>query len=54
MGTRFITLTLKKTQSAVDDLEGLDAEVTDSFQVGPIKSLFEITCVVNRLNVFMY
>ncbi|XP_016417023.1 protocadherin beta-15-like [Sinocyclocheilus rhinocerous] len=26
-------LTLKKTQSAVDDLEGLDAEMSDSFQV---------------------
>ncbi len=53
-GTLTADLTLKKTQSAVDDLEGLEAEVTDSFQVGPIKSLFEITCVVNRLNVFMY
>ncbi len=53
-GTLTADLTLKKTQSAVDDLEGLDAEVTDSFQVGPTQSLFEITCVVNRLNVFMY
>ncbi|XP_077103429.1 protocadherin gamma-A4-like isoform X43 [Siphateles boraxobius] len=28
-------LTLKKTQSAVDDLEGLDAEMNDSFQQKP-------------------
>ncbi|XP_026135769.1 protocadherin gamma-A12-like isoform X38 [Carassius auratus] len=28
-------LTLKKTQSAVDDLEGLDAEISDSFQQKP-------------------
>ncbi|XP_057205181.1 protocadherin beta-15-like isoform X16 [Triplophysa rosa] len=28
-------ITLKKTQSAVDDLEGLDAEIVDSFQQKP-------------------
>ncbi|XP_056094158.1 protocadherin beta-15-like [Rhinichthys klamathensis goyatoka] len=33
-GTLTADLTLKKTQSAVDDLEGLDAEINDSFQVG--------------------
>ncbi|KAF4105168.1 hypothetical protein G5714_014499 [Onychostoma macrolepis] len=33
-GTLTADLTLKKTQSAVDDLEGLDAEMNDSFQVG--------------------
>ncbi|XP_052430038.1 protocadherin beta-16-like isoform X9 [Carassius gibelio] len=33
-------LTLKKTQSAVDDLEGLDAEISDSFQVGLNNSVF--------------
>ncbi|XP_056094165.1 protocadherin beta-16-like [Rhinichthys klamathensis goyatoka] len=33
-GTLTADLTLKKTQSAVDDLEGLDAEMSDSFQVG--------------------
>ncbi len=33
-GTLTADLTLKKTQSAVDDLEGLDAEISDSFQVG--------------------
>ncbi|KAK2890759.1 hypothetical protein Q8A67_013402 [Cirrhinus molitorella] len=32
-GTLTADLTLKKTQSAVDDLEGLDAEMLDSFQV---------------------
>ncbi|XP_067313479.1 protocadherin beta-16-like [Pseudorasbora parva] len=31
-GTLTADLTLKKTQSAVDDLEGLDAEMSDSFQ----------------------
>ncbi|XP_067245704.1 protocadherin gamma-A4-like [Chanodichthys erythropterus] len=39
-GTLTADLTLKKTQSAVDDLEGLDAEMSDSFQVGPTKYLF--------------
>ncbi|RXN25636.1 protocadherin beta-16-like protein [Labeo rohita] len=33
-GTLTADLTLKKTQSAVDDLEGLDAAMSDSFQVG--------------------
>uniref|UniRef100_A0A673KWA3 Cadherin domain-containing protein n=1 Tax=Sinocyclocheilus rhinocerous TaxID=307959 RepID=A0A673KWA3_9TELE len=33
-GTLTADLTLNKTQSAVDDLEGLDAEMLDSFQVG--------------------
>ncbi len=33
-GTLTADLTLKNTQSAVDDLEGLDAEVNESFQVG--------------------
>ncbi|KAK2890758.1 hypothetical protein Q8A67_013401 [Cirrhinus molitorella] len=33
-GTMTSDLTLKKTQSAVDDLEGLDAAMSDSFQVG--------------------
>ncbi len=33
-GTLTADLTLKNTQSAVDDLEGLDAEISDSFQVG--------------------
>ncbi|XP_056094161.1 protocadherin beta-15-like [Rhinichthys klamathensis goyatoka] len=33
-GTLTADLTLKKTQSAVDDLEGLDGEMSDSFQVG--------------------
>ncbi|KAK9963711.1 hypothetical protein ABG768_006877 [Culter alburnus] len=33
-GTLTADLTLKKTQSAVDDLEGLDSEMSDSFQVG--------------------
>ncbi|CAM4617884.1 unnamed protein product [Leuciscus chuanchicus] len=32
-GTLTADLTLKKTQSAVDDLEGLDAEINDSFQM---------------------
>ncbi|RXN25627.1 protocadherin beta-16-like protein [Labeo rohita] len=32
-GTLTADLTLKKTQSAVDDLEGLDAELSDSFQM---------------------
>ncbi|KAK9963723.1 hypothetical protein ABG768_006889 [Culter alburnus] len=36
-GTLTADLTLKKTQSAVDDLEGLDAEMSDSFQVGLTK-----------------
>ncbi|XP_065131400.1 protocadherin beta-15-like [Paramisgurnus dabryanus] len=31
-GTLTADLTLKKTQSAVDDLEGLDADLSDSFQ----------------------
>uniref|UniRef100_A0A673L0K4 Cadherin domain-containing protein n=1 Tax=Sinocyclocheilus rhinocerous TaxID=307959 RepID=A0A673L0K4_9TELE len=39
-GTLTADLTLKKTQSAVDDLEGLEAEVNDSFQVGLTKSFF--------------
>ncbi len=39
-GTLTADLTLKKTQSAVDDLEGLDAEVNESFQVGLTKYLF--------------
>ncbi|XP_077103430.1 protocadherin gamma-A11-like isoform X44 [Siphateles boraxobius] len=34
-GTLTADLTLKKTQSAVDDLEGLDAEINDSFQQKP-------------------
>ncbi|XP_058654478.1 protocadherin gamma-A12-like isoform X6 [Onychostoma macrolepis] len=34
-GTLTADLTLKKTQSAVDDLEGLDAEIKDSFQQKP-------------------
>ncbi|KAK9963710.1 hypothetical protein ABG768_006876 [Culter alburnus] len=38
-GTLTADLTLKKTQSAVDDLEGLEAEMSDSFQVGLILSL---------------
>ncbi|XP_048058651.1 protocadherin beta-15-like [Megalobrama amblycephala] len=38
-GTLTADLTLKKTQSAVDDLEGLDAEMSDSFQVGLSLSL---------------
>ncbi len=33
-GTLTADLTLKKTQSAVDDLEGLEAEINDSIQVG--------------------
>ncbi len=33
-GTLTADLTLKNTHSAVDDLEGLDAEVNESFQVG--------------------
>ncbi|KAL1261565.1 hypothetical protein QQF64_006830, partial [Cirrhinus molitorella] len=32
-GTLTADLTLKKTQSAVDDLEGLDAEMSSSFQM---------------------
>nr|XP_055033355.1 LOW QUALITY PROTEIN: protocadherin beta-15-like [Misgurnus anguillicaudatus] len=32
-GTLTADLTLKKTQSAVDDLEGLDADINDSFEV---------------------
>ncbi len=39
-GTLTADLTLKNTQSAVDDLEGLDAEVNESFQVGLTKYLF--------------
>uniref|UniRef100_UPI003D958C10 protocadherin 2 gamma 1 precursor n=1 Tax=Danio rerio TaxID=7955 RepID=UPI003D958C10 len=34
-GTLTADLTLRKTQSSVDDLEGLDAEITDSFQQKP-------------------
>ncbi|XP_073710555.1 protocadherin gamma-A10 isoform X13 [Misgurnus anguillicaudatus] len=34
-GTLTSELTLKKTQSAVDDLEGLDADLSDSFQQKP-------------------
>ncbi|XP_065131135.1 protocadherin gamma-A4-like isoform X16 [Paramisgurnus dabryanus] len=34
-GTLSSDLTLKKTQSAVDDLEGLDADLSDSFQQKP-------------------
>ncbi|XP_077103414.1 protocadherin gamma-A4-like isoform X28 [Siphateles boraxobius] len=34
-GTLTADLTLKKTQSAVDDLEGLDVEMSDSFQQKP-------------------
>ncbi|NP_001019347.1 protocadherin 2 gamma 3 precursor [Danio rerio] len=34
-GTLTADLTLRKTQSSVDDLEGLDAEVNDSFQQKP-------------------
>ncbi|XP_077103426.1 protocadherin gamma-A11-like isoform X40 [Siphateles boraxobius] len=34
-GTLTADLTLKKTQSAVDDLEGLDEEINDSFQQKP-------------------
>ncbi|XP_077103432.1 protocadherin gamma-A10-like isoform X46 [Siphateles boraxobius] len=34
-GTLTADLTLKKTQSAVDDLEGLEAEMNDSFQQKP-------------------
>ncbi|XP_056328854.1 protocadherin beta-15-like [Danio aesculapii] len=40
-GTLTADLTLRKTQSSVDDLEGLDAEITDSFQTkkdSPLKS----------------
>ncbi|XP_056094130.1 protocadherin beta-15-like [Rhinichthys klamathensis goyatoka] len=50
-GTLTADLTLKKTQSAVDDFEGLDAEINDSFQVGLTKYLcfnglgFHIKCV---------
>ncbi len=33
-GTLTADLTLENTQSAVEDLEGLDAEISDSFQVG--------------------
>ncbi|XP_052430041.1 protocadherin beta-16-like isoform X10 [Carassius gibelio] len=36
-GTLTADLTLKKTQSAVDDLEGLDEEMKDPFQVGLTK-----------------
>ncbi|XP_051774629.1 protocadherin beta-15-like isoform X5 [Ctenopharyngodon idella] len=39
-GTLTADLTLKKTQSAVDDLEGLDAEMNDSFQVGLTKDFY--------------
>ncbi len=45
-GTLTADLTLKNTQSAVDDLEGLDAEVNESFQVGLTKYLFT--------NLFLY
>ncbi|NP_001019349.1 protocadherin 2 gamma 5 precursor [Danio rerio] len=34
-GTLTADLTLRKTQSSVDDLEGLDAEINDSFQQKP-------------------
>ncbi|XP_056327799.1 protocadherin beta-16-like isoform X5 [Danio aesculapii] len=34
-GTLTADLTLRKTQSSVDDLEGLDAEISDSFQQKP-------------------
>ncbi|XP_073710553.1 protocadherin gamma-A10 isoform X8 [Misgurnus anguillicaudatus] len=34
-GTLTADLTLKKTQSAVDDLEGLDADINDSFEQKP-------------------
>ncbi|XP_052430051.1 protocadherin beta-15-like isoform X19 [Carassius gibelio] len=37
-------LTLKKIKSAVDDLEGIDAEMNDSFQVGLKKSFFKKIC----------
>ncbi len=40
-GTLTADLTLKNTQSAVDDLEGLDAEVNDSFQVGLTEYFFK-------------
>ncbi|RXN25630.1 protocadherin beta-16-like protein [Labeo rohita] len=39
-GTLTADLTLKKTQSAVDDLEGLETEMNSSFQVGLTTSLF--------------
>uniref|UniRef100_A0A672SNV1 Cadherin domain-containing protein n=1 Tax=Sinocyclocheilus grahami TaxID=75366 RepID=A0A672SNV1_SINGR len=39
-GTLTADLTLKNTQSSVDDLEGLDAEMSDSFQVGLNNSVF--------------
>ncbi|XP_059378251.1 protocadherin beta-15-like [Carassius carassius] len=35
-------LTLKKTQSAVDDLEGLDAEMNDSFQFTSLHPAFDV------------
>uniref|UniRef100_A0A672SAY4 Cadherin domain-containing protein n=1 Tax=Sinocyclocheilus grahami TaxID=75366 RepID=A0A672SAY4_SINGR len=60
-GTLTADLTLKKTQSAVDDLEGLDAEISDSFQVGLTKSFFfnctllfdlQIMCLCFKFTVF--
>ncbi|XP_065131399.1 protocadherin beta-15-like [Paramisgurnus dabryanus] len=39
-GTLTADVTLKKTPSAVDDLEGLDADMSDSFQVILMVSLF--------------
>ncbi|RXN25633.1 protocadherin beta-16-like protein [Labeo rohita] len=61
-GTLTADLTLKKTQSAVDDLEGLEAEVDDSFQVGltsgaPVSSFLSIngdTGVIHAVRSFDY
>ncbi|KAL1261563.1 hypothetical protein QQF64_006828, partial [Cirrhinus molitorella] len=47
-GTLTADLTLKKTQSAVDDLEGLDAAMSDSFQVSPPSK--DLGIDVNRLS----
>ncbi|XP_056625271.1 protocadherin beta-15-like [Triplophysa dalaica] len=38
-GTLTADMTLKKTQSAVDDLEGLDSEIDDSFQIQHLPGL---------------
>uniref|UniRef100_A0A671PAJ0 Cadherin domain-containing protein n=1 Tax=Sinocyclocheilus anshuiensis TaxID=1608454 RepID=A0A671PAJ0_9TELE len=40
-GTLTADLTLKNTPSAADDLEGLEAEVNEFFQVGQTKSFFK-------------
>ncbi|XP_052010725.1 protocadherin beta-16-like [Xyrauchen texanus] len=43
-GTLTSDLTLKKTQSSVDDLEGLDTDIRDSLQVGLIMILVFLHC----------